>query len=51
VSNKKVACYRRFLSLFIGNLAYGKIGGVYPALVRMGVIVASLLSNSKMAAP
>ena len=33
------------MSLFIGTLAFGKIGGIYPALVRMGVISASLLSG------
>lgn len=33
------------MSLFIGSLAFGRIGGAYPALLRMGVIVGSLLSG------
>ena len=33
------------MSLFIGSLAFGKIGGNYPALVRVGVMVGSLVSG------
>ena len=33
------------MSSFIGNLAFVRIGGNYPAIVRMGVIVGSLLSG------
>jgi len=33
------------MSLFIGNLAFSRLGGDYPALVRVGVIVGSLLSG------
>lgn len=33
------------MSLFIGTLAFNQVGGHYPAMVRMGVIVGSLLSG------
>ncbi len=33
------------MSLFIGSLAFGRLGGSYPAMVRTGVIIGSLLSG------
>ena len=33
------------MSLFIGSLAFGTLGGAYPAMVRTGVIVGSLASG------
>ena len=34
------------MSLFIGTLAFGPIGGHYPAMVRLGVIIGSFLSGT-----
>lgn len=33
------------MSLFIGGLAFGRLGGTYPAMVRLGVILGSFLSG------
>ena len=34
------------MSLFIGTLAFGPIGGHYPAMMRLGVIIGSFLSGA-----
>ena len=34
------------MSLFMGTLAFGPIGGHYPAMVRLGIIIGSFLSGA-----